>query len=223
MPGVSFRILLYVVIPNEVRNPSAVFLILSDDIPAHPYAVAVEAAMLAPKSEVSMFPWKESKDRSPPDRAPNPFLPPRPQSRLRLPGEPHRKAPGVDSAATHLRTVGIVVANTRVVGPPRSPLSTSRRRWLQESFISRIKRSEERPYLRILRHDSPVRWTSRHLRRLGNRLVIPLSPVPATLAGNLHLTASFRAQGGDVSRRSSLPANLCDARKLCHYLHGHAR
>ena len=40
-------------------------LILSDDIPAHPYAVAVEAAMHPPKSEVSMFPWKQSKDRIP--------------------------------------------------------------------------------------------------------------------------------------------------------------
>jgi hypothetical protein len=30
-------------------------LILPDDIPAHPYAVAMEAAMLAPKAEVSMF------------------------------------------------------------------------------------------------------------------------------------------------------------------------
>jgi len=31
-------------------------LILPDDWPAHPYAVAMEAAMLAPKAEVSMFP-----------------------------------------------------------------------------------------------------------------------------------------------------------------------
>jgi pimeloyl-ACP methyl ester carboxylesterase len=40
-------------------------LILPDDIPAHPYAVAMEAAMLAPKAEVSMFPWKEPKERIP--------------------------------------------------------------------------------------------------------------------------------------------------------------
>src|SRR5207247_2530142 len=32
---------------------------------AHPYAVAIEAAMLAPKSEVSMYPWKEPKERIP--------------------------------------------------------------------------------------------------------------------------------------------------------------
>ena len=40
-------------------------LVMPDDIPAHPYAVAMEAAMLAPNSEVSMFPWKEPKERIP--------------------------------------------------------------------------------------------------------------------------------------------------------------
>jgi pimeloyl-ACP methyl ester carboxylesterase len=48
-----------------VRNCQTPVLILPDDIPAHPYAVAMEAAMLAPKSEVSMFPWKEPKERIP--------------------------------------------------------------------------------------------------------------------------------------------------------------
>jgi hypothetical protein len=40
-------------------------LILPDDIPAHPYTVAMEAAMLAPKAEVSLFPWKQPKERIP--------------------------------------------------------------------------------------------------------------------------------------------------------------
>jgi pimeloyl-ACP methyl ester carboxylesterase len=48
-----------------VRNCKTPVLILPDDIPAHPYAVAMEAAMLAPKGEVSMFPWKEPKERIP--------------------------------------------------------------------------------------------------------------------------------------------------------------
>ena len=39
-----------------VRNCQTPVLILPDDIPAHPYAVAMEAAMLAPKAEVSMYP-----------------------------------------------------------------------------------------------------------------------------------------------------------------------
>jgi pimeloyl-ACP methyl ester carboxylesterase len=48
-----------------VRSCQTPVLILPDDIVAHPYAVAMEAAMLAPKSEVSMFPWKEPKERIP--------------------------------------------------------------------------------------------------------------------------------------------------------------
>ena len=48
-----------------VRNCQTPVLILPDDIPSHPYAVAMEAAMLAPKAEVSMFPWKEPKERIP--------------------------------------------------------------------------------------------------------------------------------------------------------------
>jgi len=48
-----------------VKNCQTPVLILPDDIPAHPYAVAMEAAMLAPKGEVSMFPWKEPKERIP--------------------------------------------------------------------------------------------------------------------------------------------------------------
>jgi len=48
-----------------VRQCQTPVLILPDDVPAHPYAVAMEAAMLAPKAEVSMFPWKEPKERIP--------------------------------------------------------------------------------------------------------------------------------------------------------------
>ena len=48
-----------------VRHCTTPVLILPDDVPAHPYAVAMEAAMLAPKAEVSMFPWKEPKERIP--------------------------------------------------------------------------------------------------------------------------------------------------------------
>ena len=48
-----------------VRNCRTPVLILPDDTLPHPYAVAMEAAMLAPKAEVSMFPWKEPKERIP--------------------------------------------------------------------------------------------------------------------------------------------------------------
>jgi len=48
-----------------VRNCQTPVLVMPDDIPAHPYAVAMECAMMAPKAEVSMYPWKEPKDRIP--------------------------------------------------------------------------------------------------------------------------------------------------------------
>ena len=55
----------FTVTRDFVRNCPTPVLILPDDIPAHPYAVAMEAAMLAPKAEVSIFPWKEPKERIP--------------------------------------------------------------------------------------------------------------------------------------------------------------
>jgi len=47
---------------RKCQNP---VLILPDDVPAHPYAVAMEAAMLAPNSQVSIYPWKEPMERMP--------------------------------------------------------------------------------------------------------------------------------------------------------------
>ena len=55
----------FTVTRDFVRNCQTPVLILPDDIPQHPYAVAMEAAMLAPKAEVSVFPWKEPKERIP--------------------------------------------------------------------------------------------------------------------------------------------------------------
>ena len=55
----------FTVTRDFVRKCQTPVLILPDDIPAHPYAVAMETAMLAPKAEVSMFPWKEPKERIP--------------------------------------------------------------------------------------------------------------------------------------------------------------
>ena len=55
----------FTVTRDFVRSCQTPLLILPDDIPAHPYAVAMEAVMLAPKSEVSIFPWKEPKERIP--------------------------------------------------------------------------------------------------------------------------------------------------------------
>jgi pimeloyl-ACP methyl ester carboxylesterase len=55
----------FTVTRDFVRSCRTPVLILPDDIQAHPYAVAMEAAMLAPRAEVSMFPWKEPKERIP--------------------------------------------------------------------------------------------------------------------------------------------------------------
>jgi pimeloyl-ACP methyl ester carboxylesterase len=55
----------FTVTRDFVRGCRTPLLILPDDIPAHPYAVAMEAAMLAPNAEVSIFPWKEPKERIP--------------------------------------------------------------------------------------------------------------------------------------------------------------
>jgi pimeloyl-ACP methyl ester carboxylesterase len=48
-----------------VRGCQTPVLILPDDVPGHPYAVAMESAMLAPRSQVSLYPWKEPKERLP--------------------------------------------------------------------------------------------------------------------------------------------------------------
>ena len=53
----------FTVTRDFVRGCQNPVLVLPDDVPAHPYDVAMECAMLAPKAEVSMFPWKEPKER----------------------------------------------------------------------------------------------------------------------------------------------------------------
>jgi hypothetical protein len=35
-------------------------LLAPDDVPAHPYKVAMEVASLAPNAEVTIYPWKDS-------------------------------------------------------------------------------------------------------------------------------------------------------------------
>jgi pimeloyl-ACP methyl ester carboxylesterase len=55
----------FTVTRDFVRNCQTPVLILPDDVPAHPLAVAMECAMLAPKAEVSIYPWKEPAARIP--------------------------------------------------------------------------------------------------------------------------------------------------------------
>ena len=55
----------FTVTRDFVRSCQNPILILPDEVPAHPYAVAMECAMLAPNAEVSMFPWKQPRERIP--------------------------------------------------------------------------------------------------------------------------------------------------------------
>ncbi len=55
----------FTVTRDFVRSCQTPILVLPDDVPAHPYAVAMESALLAPNSEVSLYPWKEPKERIP--------------------------------------------------------------------------------------------------------------------------------------------------------------
>jgi pimeloyl-ACP methyl ester carboxylesterase len=55
----------YTATRDFVRNCRTPILVLPDDVPAHPYAVAMESAMLAPNSQVSLYPWKDTPDKIP--------------------------------------------------------------------------------------------------------------------------------------------------------------
>ena len=55
----------FTVTRDFVRSCQTPILVLPDDVPGHPYAVAMETVRLAPKAEVSIYPWKEPKDLIP--------------------------------------------------------------------------------------------------------------------------------------------------------------
>jgi pimeloyl-ACP methyl ester carboxylesterase len=59
------RDFVYTVSRDFVRNCEKPILFLPDDIPEHPYEVAMEAALLAPRSEISIYPWQQPKERIP--------------------------------------------------------------------------------------------------------------------------------------------------------------
>jgi pimeloyl-ACP methyl ester carboxylesterase len=56
---------LFTVTRDFMRSCQTPILVLPDDVPAHPLEPAMECAMLAPKAEVSIFPWKLPKERIP--------------------------------------------------------------------------------------------------------------------------------------------------------------
>jgi pimeloyl-ACP methyl ester carboxylesterase len=46
-----------------VRQCHTPILVLPDDVPAHPYAVAIETVHLAPNAQVSLYPWKANPEQ----------------------------------------------------------------------------------------------------------------------------------------------------------------
>lgn len=55
----------FTVTRDFVRSCETPVLVLPDDTPPHPYAAAMESVLLAPNSEVSLFPWKQPPERIP--------------------------------------------------------------------------------------------------------------------------------------------------------------
>src|SRR5262249_50959723 len=49
----------YTVTRDFVRSCQTPILVLPDDVPRHPYAVAMETVRLAPHAEATVYPWKE--------------------------------------------------------------------------------------------------------------------------------------------------------------------
>jgi hypothetical protein len=53
-------------VPRDVvQGCPAPVLVMPDETPAHPYEPAIASAMLAPKSELTFFPWKDPKEKIP--------------------------------------------------------------------------------------------------------------------------------------------------------------
>ena len=52
----------FTVTRDFVRACSTPILVLPDDVPTHPYAVAMETVSLAPNAEASIYPWKDTQD-----------------------------------------------------------------------------------------------------------------------------------------------------------------
>jgi hypothetical protein len=52
----------YTVPRDFVRGCQTPVLVMPDDVPAHPYVVAMESARLAPNAEVCLYPWKDTKE-----------------------------------------------------------------------------------------------------------------------------------------------------------------
>ena len=55
----------FTVTRDFVRGCQNPILVLPDEVPSHPYAVAMETVHLAPNAQVSLYPWKDTPDKIP--------------------------------------------------------------------------------------------------------------------------------------------------------------
>jgi pimeloyl-ACP methyl ester carboxylesterase len=55
----------FTVTRDFVKNCKTPILVLPDDIPPHPFKVAMEVAMLSPNAQVSLYPWKDVPEKIP--------------------------------------------------------------------------------------------------------------------------------------------------------------
>ena len=55
----------YTVTRDFVKSCRTPILVLPDDVPGHPLAVAMESVHLAPNAQVSLYPWKDTPDKIP--------------------------------------------------------------------------------------------------------------------------------------------------------------
>ena len=53
---------MYTVSRDFARACQTPMLVMPDDTPAHPYQAGIDLGALAPKAEVTVYPWKESPD-----------------------------------------------------------------------------------------------------------------------------------------------------------------
>jgi pimeloyl-ACP methyl ester carboxylesterase len=54
----------FTVTRDFVRQCNTPLLVMPDDVPGHPYAVAMESARLAPNAQVSLYPWKDAPENT---------------------------------------------------------------------------------------------------------------------------------------------------------------
>jgi len=54
----------YTVTRDFVRQCQTPVLIMPDDVPGHPYVVAMESAHLAPNAQVTLYPWKVNPEQT---------------------------------------------------------------------------------------------------------------------------------------------------------------